>query len=170
MVGLKPLFAPDEVVSGGRVQITSLGTHELDHFDWLAAALAPESTAEELRVLVAGGDGVLIRDNGGESIGLALAMLGTPGAGDATVPFLAIDPARRFRGLGGEAGLVLEEHLRRRHSVERVYAPVPDGRGLAVYFWLRLGYRPLTLAESPGPLVGLSGKPVKGIWHVRDRS
>jgi hypothetical protein len=24
----------------------------------------------------------------------------------------------------------------------RFYAPIPDGRGLAVYFWLRLGYRP----------------------------
>jgi hypothetical protein len=47
---------------------------------------------------------------------------------------------------------------------------VPDGRGLAVYFWLRLGFRPLLLPESPGPLIGLSSEPVRGIWMLRDRA
>src|SRR3989304_2843722 len=50
-----------------------------------------------------------------------------PGA--ASVPFIAIDPRRRFRGLGGEAALAIERDLRRKLAVDRVYAPVPDGRG-----------------------------------------
>jgi len=45
---------------------------------------------------------------------------------------------------------------------------VLDGRGLAVYFWLRLGYRPLTTAQAPWPLAGLSNEPRRGLWMVRD--
>jgi len=86
----------------------------------------------------------------------------------ACVPFISIEPSRRFRGLGGEAGLALERHLRRRLGVERVLAPVPDGRGLAVYFWLRLGYRPLTASEAPWPLVGLGPEAGSGIWMARE--
>jgi hypothetical protein len=81
------------------------------------------------------------------------------------LPFLAIDPARRFRGLGGEAGMALDAHLRG-HGFEKVYAPVPDGRGLAVYFWLRLGFRPLLPGEPPGTVVGLAGEEMRGIWMV----
>ena len=51
---------------------------------------------------------------------------------------------------------------------ERVYAPVPEGRGLAVYFWLRLGFRPLSRAESPKSPLGLTGDSKPGIWMVRD--
>jgi hypothetical protein len=86
----------------------------------------------------------------------------------ACIPFLGIEPARRFRGLGGEAGLALERHLRLRSGVRRVLAPVPDGRGLAVYFWLRLGFRPLTTSEAPWPLVGLSPTKVAGIWMASE--
>jgi hypothetical protein len=49
-----------------------------------------------------------------------------------------------------------------------VYAPVPDGRGLAVYFWLRLWFRPLRSAESPGPVIGLVGETRAGMWMLRD--
>jgi hypothetical protein len=70
--------------------------------------------------------------------------------------------------LGGEAGLALERHLRHKLGVERVYAPVPDGRGLAVYFWLRLGFRPLTRSEAPWPLVGLGDESGRGIWMVSE--
>jgi hypothetical protein len=37
-----------------------------------------------------------------------------------------------------------------------------------VYFWLRLGYRPLTSAQAPWPLAGLSQAPRRGIWMVRE--
>jgi hypothetical protein len=79
-----------------------------------------------------------------------------------------IDPTRRYRGLGGEAALALERHLRKRFDIEKVYAPIPDWRGLAVYFWLRQGYRPVTFAEAPWPLTGLLIEPRPGIWMLRD--
>jgi GNAT superfamily N-acetyltransferase len=90
-----------------------------------------------------------------------------PDRASASVPLIAIDPQRRFRGLGGEAGLALERHLGSL-GIERVYAPVPEARGLAVYFWLRLGYRPLSAGDMPGPPAGLDGSPMAGIWMVRE--
>jgi hypothetical protein len=64
--------------------------------------------------------------------------------------------------------LTIERHLRGQ-GIERLYAPVPDGRGLAVYFWLRLGYRPLLTPKAPWPLAGLSETPRRGIWMARER-
>jgi GNAT superfamily N-acetyltransferase len=113
-------------------------------------------------------EGVVISDAEGAPIGVAVILRAAPAPGCATVPFLAIDPARRFRGLGGEAGIALDRHLRDR-GFEKIYASVPDRRGLAVYFWLRLGFRPLTTPESPGPLLGLTSESKAGIWMLRDR-
>jgi GNAT superfamily N-acetyltransferase len=65
----------------------------------------------------------------------------------AHVRFLAVDPSRRRLGIGGRAALALERRLKR--SVERVYVAVPARIGIALYFWLRLGYRPLSQADWP---------------------
>lgn len=134
---------------------------------WLAEALAPEWRWGDLETAVRAGCGVLIT-NGAAPVGAGVVLFDVPAAGAASVPFLAIDPARRYRGLGGEAALALERHLRLRHGLSRVFAPVPDGRGLAVYFWLRLGYRPLTRSGAPWPLAGLGGRTLPGIWLVRE--
>jgi GNAT superfamily N-acetyltransferase len=136
---------------------------------WLAGALAPEWTLDDLGAALETAYGALFEDEDGAAVGLAVVLLDTPEPSSAAVPFIGVDPARRFRGLGGEAGLVLERHLRERLGVQKVYAPVPDGHGLAVYFWLRLGYRPLSSAGAPGPLLGLSADPKPGIWMLRDR-
>jgi GNAT superfamily N-acetyltransferase len=109
-----------------------------------------------------------VSDQPGEAIGVAVARPNAPVEGSASVPFLAIAPPRRFRGLGGEAALALERHLRHRFAIERLLAPVPDGRGLAVYFWLRLGYRPLLSSQAPWPLVSLSAEAKPGILLARD--
>jgi hypothetical protein len=101
-------------------------------------------------------------------MGLALVRIDTPTPGDATIAFLAMQPGRRFRGLGGEAGLAVERLARERLGVQRVYAGVPEGRGLAVYFWLRLGFRPLSTAEAPRALLGLTGESKPGIWMLRE--
>jgi hypothetical protein len=135
---------------------------------WLETSLAPDWTLPDLAGHLDTGAAVLISDHDATPIGAAVVLLDTPGRRDASIPFIGIDPQRRFRGLGGEAGLALERHLRRRFAIERVYAPVPDGRGLAVYFWLRQGYRPLTTADGPGPLAGLTPEARPGIWLLRD--
>jgi len=136
---------------------------------WLADALAPDWRPADLDRAVEAGGGVLISGVAGEPIGAAVVLLDALVAGAASVPFIAIDPRRRFRGLGGEAALAIERDLRRKLAVDRVYAPVPDGRGLAVYFWLRLGYRPLTRGAAPWPLAGLASESPPGIWLVRER-
>jgi GNAT superfamily N-acetyltransferase len=157
----------DQPLASGRIVLSNLTPDILPPMSWLEAALAPEWTLADLEAAVAAGNGVLVNDAHSVAIGLAVVLRDVPAAGNATVPLLAIEPERRFRGLGGEAGLALDAHLRSQ-GFERVYAPVPDGRGLAVYFWLRLGFRPLTTPESPGALVGLSKEPVRGIWMLRD--
>jgi GNAT superfamily N-acetyltransferase len=163
------LFGEGECVKSVRLELSTLRAAELDPMAaWIEAALAPDWSRQDLERALAMGNGVLVRDKDGKPIGAAIALAHAPAAGDACVPFLAIDPPRRFRGLGGEAGLALERHLRRRFGVGRVLAPVPDGRGLAVYFWLRLGFRPMLGREAPGPLLGLSQEPRPGIWLVRD--
>ena len=79
-----------------------------------------------------------------------------------------MQPERRYRGLGGEAGLAIERLVRDRVGVLNFYAGVPEGRGLAVYFWLRLGFRPLSIAEVPDAALGLTSESKPGIWMLRD--
>jgi hypothetical protein len=197
------VFDAGEAVSTGRVRLSRLGPADVEAMSgWLASSLAPEWRVEDLAAAaVETGGGVLISDADGARIGSAVVTTSPLPAGIpspstargsrpeglsrgrrrptdskpivACVPFIAIDPVRRFRGLGGEAGLALERHLRKKLAVERVLAPVPDGRGLAVYFWLRLGYRPLTGSEAPWPLVGLGlrepqSEPIRGMWMARE--
>lgn len=163
------LFRPGEAVASRRVVLSALDQAALQTMQgWLVAALEPDWLLFDLERAIEGGRGVLIRDWQQETIGLAVVQPETPLPGAAAVSFLAVDPARRFRGLGGEAGLALEKHLRAALKVDKVFAPVPDGRGLAVYFWLRLGYRPLLHSQAPWPLAGLSAEPRPGIWLVRE--
>ena len=162
------LFKPAETLHMGRIRLSPLGPAALDEMPWLEAALSPEWILEDLVTSVREHEGVLITDADGNPIGMAAVFHEWPDAGDATIAFLTVEPARRFRGLGGEAGIELERHLRGSLGYARVYAPVPEGRGLAVYFWLRLGFRPLDLAEAPKAPLGLTADSKPGIWMLRD--
>jgi len=166
----QPALHPDETVESGRVRLSRLGLEDVASLPWLEGALRPDWRLDDLRPHVEARRAVLISDAAGLPVGAACYVLDAPEPGSASVPFIAIEPARRFRGLGGEAALALERLLRERRGVRRVFAPVPDGRGLAVYFWLRLGYRPLIAAEAPWPLAGLTAEPRPGIWLLRDGS
>jgi hypothetical protein len=158
------------ISTGARIRLSSLDPAVLESMPWLDAALAPEWTCEDLIAALREHDGVLIADVESRPIGIAVVFRGMPDSRSATIPFLAMDPGRRFRGLGGEAGIALDLQLRKGAGFDRVYAPVPEGRGLAVYFWLRLGFRPLSFAESPNAPLGLTGDSKPGIWMVRDGS
>jgi hypothetical protein len=79
----------------------------------------------------------------------------------AQVRFLAVEPGRRRLGAGGRAALALERKLKR--SARAIYVLIPEHLGLALYFWLRLGYRPLTQGDWPvAPDEGAS------TWMVRE--
>ena len=57
---------------------------------------------------------------------------------------IAVEAARRNVGLGGEAIQALE----RLRPGDGYLAAVPRANGLAVYFWLRTGYRPVRADEN----------------------
>ena len=60
---------------------------------------------------------------------------------EVIIEWIELAPERRGWGHGSEAVRLLEEQLGR-EGAKRVRARVPVANGLALYFWLRLGYRP----------------------------
>jgi GNAT superfamily N-acetyltransferase len=162
-----PLFRTHEGVYTDRLRLRAARTPDVEAMPWLAAAVSPEWSLDDLLAHVEA-DEAIAMEKEGRAVGIAVALPDAPAAGLAAVPLVAIDPAERFRGLGGEAALAVERRISERWGARRVLAAIPEGRGLAVYFWLRLGYAPLTSTRAPWPLSGLNGKPVPGIWMARD--
>ena len=70
------------------------------------------------------------------------------GNGCLTVPFIALAKAYRGWGYGSEAVRLLEEWAVRERMAERFRTEVDVRNGLGLYFWLRLGYRPLAAAKE----------------------
>jgi GNAT superfamily N-acetyltransferase len=94
-------------------------------------------------------------------VGVAAYQTGSPSRHAARIRFLIVEPARRRLGIGGRAVLALERRLTTLAGA--LYVKVPASLGLALYFWLRLGYRPLTQAEAPSPASPTS----PATWMVR---
>jgi ribosomal protein S18 acetylase RimI-like enzyme len=130
---------------------------------WLPAAAASvgcERWPDEASLRAAAGrsDVLLFRDRAGEAF--IAYDIDAPVPGAVRIELLAVAPDRRRLGLGSRAALALEKRIGR--SAERIYVAVPATTGLALYFWLRLGYRPLLQREWPAPLDGVSA------WMMRD--
>ena len=91
-----------------------------------------------------------------EPVGLILVALDDPEPGWATVHLVAI-ARQEERDMAVLGVALLEAHLQ--GEAKHIRAAVPADMGLALYFWLRSGYRPAT-----------SGEPVAGgyIWMMRD--
>ena len=163
------VLGPGEALKTERLTIRAAVPSDFeDASSWLETSLQPEWHFEDFTGQVEAGNAVKIEDLSEELIGAAIVLCDQPQSGCASIPFISIVPARRFAGLGGEAGIAIEKRLRRA-GYECIFAPVPDGRGLAVYFWLRLGFRALLRSDAPWPLPGLDGGNIEGIWMVRDR-
>ncbi len=165
---MKPLLGDGETLATPRLLLARLQPDDVQAMQWLDEALAPRWTPEDLERVAGEGRGVAIRARDGASVGVAIVSDG-PTRASAFVPFIAVEPGQRFQGLGGEAALAIEGRLRSDSLVGTLYAPVPEERGLAVYFWLRLGFRPLVQSRWPGPPLGLRGEDVPGIWLARDQ-
>jgi hypothetical protein len=80
-----------------------------------------------------------------EPVGLILATLEDPEPGWATVNLLAI-ARQEERDVAALGVALLEAHLR--GEATHIRAAVPADVGLALYFWLRLGYRPIVSGET----------------------
>ena len=166
----RQLLQPGEILQTQRLLLRSATPEDVAAMSaWLStSALTPDWQIEDLEATLPNANTVLVSDKAGEALGLVLLLSDRPESGDVSVPLVAVAPQRRFSGLGGEAVLAVEREVRARWGVQRCFAPVPDGRGLAVYFWLRLGYRPLTTQQAPWPPAGLADEPRRGMWMVRE--
>ena len=100
-----------------------------------------------LRESVAAHDVLLYSDDAGDAF--VAYEAGTPVPGCARIDFVAVAREKRRLGIGSRAALALERRLAR--SADRIYVRVPPRLGLALYFWLRLGYRPLLQHDWPAP-------------------
>jgi hypothetical protein len=78
----------------------------------------------------------------------------------AVVEFVATPPALAREGAAMQAMALLEEELTD-SGVRSVFAPAPAVHGIAMYFWIRLGYRPLLRGEWPCERAGVA-------WLRRD--
>jgi GNAT superfamily N-acetyltransferase len=125
---------------------------------WLPRVAAEVGCAPRSEPALAEGAQVLVRNEGAAQAFVAYEA-GAPECDAAVVRFLAVDRTHRRLGAGYRTVLALEERLAR--SARRCYVAVPARLGLALYFWLRLGYRPLTRADWPAPLEDAA-------WMVRE--
>jgi GNAT superfamily N-acetyltransferase len=147
------------------MELRTLRAGDIDALSlWLVRAAADAGcdrwSSESALRSAAGAEHVFVAIEDG-SRALVEYQIGVPKRGSAQVRFLAVEPDRRRLGTGGRAALALERRLAR--SVSRLYVLVPERMGLALYFWLRLGYRPLTQAEWPvGPTDGAAA------WMLRE--
>jgi hypothetical protein len=100
----------------------------------------------------------VLRDD--EPIGVTVhaALAGRHDA--AIIELIAIMPAHARHGHGHRAATFVEDTLRA-SGMRRVYAPAPAIHGIDVYFWIRLGYRPLLRADWPCARDGVA-------WLARD--
>jgi GNAT superfamily N-acetyltransferase len=99
----------------------------------------------------------LIIQRDGERAGVAISR---PHHDDAAIiELIATPPEHARRGAGMEAAALLETRLRRR-GVRTIYAPAPAVHGIAMYFWIRLGYRPLLRGAWPCEREGVA-------WLIR---
>ncbi|MEX0683593.1 MAG: hypothetical protein WD904_05755 [Dehalococcoidia bacterium] len=87
---------------------------------------------------------VIARSADPAPIGLVTYRAGSPAAGWLTVEFLALSVGRRGWGFGSEAVRLIESA----GLAERFLASVYVRNGLGLYFWLRMGYRPVRPEEA----------------------
>ncbi|HXF50846.1 MAG TPA: GNAT family N-acetyltransferase [Dehalococcoidia bacterium] len=114
-----------------------------------AAGLRSLGSAEAVRGLVAASAYRVWRiDVSGEESPAGLIMARGPEGGEARIVFVALRPDLCRRGLGHGAALEAERRLVAA-GARRVLAAVSARHGLSVYFWLRLGYRPLLSSAWP---------------------
>lgn len=90
----------------------------------------------------------LIIERDGERAGALIYRLHAPKRGSAVIELIATPPDQARRGSGMKAAALVEAELRARGAGE-IYAPAPAMHGIAMYFWIRLGYRPLTSDAWP---------------------
>ncbi len=96
---------------------------------------------------------IIVRD--GDDAGVVVYRVDAPQRGSAIIEIIATPPKHARRGSGMSAAAAVEDELRAA-GVRVVYAPAPAMHGIAMYFWIRLGYRPLLRAAWPCERAGVA--------------
>jgi hypothetical protein len=117
----------------------------------MCLAGSPVPLEDALRAASRRGAFALTAGTSPEPFGLAVVALDKPEPGWATVTLLAIAGLEQRDAAAGGVAL-LETRLR--GEARDIRASMPLETGLALYFWLRLGYRPVA---SGG-----------GLWMIRE--
>lgn len=154
MLALRPIAAADaDWLDGWLAPVAaSVGYSEL------GAELPGERLLDALRVEHGLQGRIVVRD--GDAVGLVVYRLHAPRDGAAIVEMVATQPEHARRGSGMTAVAAVEDALRTQ-GVRAVHAPAPAAHGIATYFWIRLGYRPLLRAEWPCARAGVA-------WLMRE--
>ncbi len=107
------------------------------------------ATAEAVLALAGSGTERAWRiDVSGEEQPGGLVVARGPEHGEGRIVLVALRADLCRRGLGHRAALLAEGRLAA-EGARRCLAAVSARHGLSVYFWLRLGYRPLLSGEWP---------------------
>jgi hypothetical protein len=101
---------------------------------------------------------VIERD--GEAQGIVIAQFDVPGRSEGLIEIVALPPTAARRGTGVLGATLVEDRMQAQ-GVTAIYAPVADVHGISMYFWIRLGYRPLLRADWPCAVDGV-------VWLRRD--
>jgi hypothetical protein len=156
-VSLRPLVADDAAwLDGWLAEVAAVVGY--DRVDPAAAGASLLRRCEEnasvlARIVVRGDD---------EHVGLIVVSAGRPSRGHAVIELVATPQSLARHGLGQRGAALVEDELRS-GGVLRVYAPAPAVHGIAMYFWIRLGYRPLLREQWPCDRPGVA-------WLARDIS
>ena len=94
---------------------------------------------------------VIERKSDGAPVGIVEHKVENPAKGWATFGTIVMSDGQRGWGYGSESVRIIEERLAKREGVRRFRARIDRRIGLALYFWLRRGYRPARLSEADWP-------------------
>ncbi len=136
--------------TAARIALRPATKHDLPRIEpWYAEAAALACADPPLDELFAAAKSprrellIIAKADDPAPIGLLQYRTGFPGNGWLAIDFLALAGGRRGWGYGSEALRLVEESA----GVTHFLAEVDARNGLALYFWLRLGYRPLRSDE-----------------------
>lgn len=99
-------------------------------------------------------------ERGDRAVGLLVYRLRVPDKESAIIDFVGTPREEARRGAGLAAASRVEHELAPA-GCRRIYAPAPAMHGIDVYFWIRLGYRPLLRDWWPCEREGIA-------WFRRD--
>lgn len=124
-------------ISGERVVLRPLSDDDLST---LGVGMPPVREGSEAHAIV--------RAHDATPIGRIQYLAPRSRSGWLTIDFIELAPQLRGWGYGSEAVKLLEDETTRLGLAQRFRADVPLHNGLALYFWLRMGYRPTAPTDA----------------------